>query len=345
MRLPSCPRREATQKYSDWYTLEGYPDFDICPTCYTAAFAGTFFEPYFKQIHLYEAPRLRVCDFSSPWVRIAWLLTAKQKRKSPDLIYALAALGEHEKCPGEKETVGPWYGIPDARDGVHVANFRICACDVHRIEALFPSMKGIFTIIPSDPRIPEQLYKCSVRVGSRRFPKYLDLLVEIDEEAWERGRKKAEMGRFVRMAREFAFRRECERDKVLFRQPWHFVPGLEAFAVCEECYDDVVWPLIRDGNRIAASFNRTMQLISNENPDAGTSCCLYGENMRAVWKRACEEGDFGYLRGVVEERRRVETRLGMERRGLVRLLEGGGVEREAVLRGLGDIEREWRRWE
>ncbi|KAF2793918.1 hypothetical protein K505DRAFT_276052 [Melanomma pulvis-pyrius CBS 109.77] len=346
--LPSCPRSEPTDKYDDWYTLENCPNFDICPSCYDGVFSDTPFSVYFKQTRRFERPVERFCDFSSPWMRLAWLLTIKQRRSSPDLIYALATISEIERpCPKDREVSATWFGIPDQRDGVHISNFAVCPCDFKMIEALFPSIRGYFTRLPAHPHngAPRQNV-CSLRVTSRRFPKYLDLLVELDAEAQNSGRG-PDISQFIQLAREYAYKGECCRDKKLSRKPWHYIPTLPEFAVCEECYDDLIWPAITDGNPVALLFNRTIQLVPGEDSD-GTSCCLYSPRMRRVWSRSLEDEDIGYLKRKAIERKRMETRLGRERKELLlwsARLERGGGEWERAKQDLREVDQEWRGWE
>ncbi|KAF2470580.1 uncharacterized protein BDR25DRAFT_303661 [Lindgomyces ingoldianus] len=344
--LPSCPRSEPSTMHDDWYTLDNCPNFDICPSCFERVFIDTPFAVFFKQARRYENPVERFCDFSSPWMRLAWLLTIKQQRKSPDLLYALATITEFgEPCPKDKEVPGPWYGIVDQRDGSPVPNFTMCPCDFKQVEALFPSLRGYFIRIPSSDSLRNtKAPTCSLRITSRRFPKYLDLLVELDAEAQLRGRS-PNIERFILMARENAYKGECLKDKPTLRKPWHFIPSLPEFTVCEECYDDVIWPAIKEKSRLAESFNRTIQLVPGEDIE-GTSCCLYSTRMRRVWARALESDDFGYLKRKAIERKRIESRIAREKKDLLRYLEMrtmyGGSERDRLRRELREVEAEWR---
>jgi tetratricopeptide (TPR) repeat protein len=86
--LPPCPRTTASGLYDDWYSLEGCRYFDVCPTCYEGVFANMPFDIHFKQTRLHEQPVERICDFGSPWVRLAWLLTIKQDLRA---------------CPGDRK--------------------------------------------------------------------------------------------------------------------------------------------------------------------------------------------------------------------------------------------------
>ncbi|CAO2650908.1 Nn.00g092050.m01.CDS01 [Neocucurbitaria sp. VM-36] len=352
--LPSCPRSVPSSRYDDWFSLQGYSSFDICPSCYEDVFADTPFAVHFSQIRLYQRPMERVCDFSSPWMRLAWLLTIKQRRQSLDLLYALADVADEERpCPGDRELGTDrvaWYGLPDQRDGVHVANFAICSCDKKMIEILFPSMRGYFTKMPSNYQSSISRFMCSLRTSSRRFPKYLDLLVELDAEAQSLGQQ-PNIHRFVQLARENAFKGECGKDKTSTRKPWHFIPSLPEFTVCEECYDELVWPATQSKSvppTIPRLFNKTIQLVPSEDPECGSSCCLYSPRMRRVWDTSVKEEDFSYLKRKALERKKAEMRLARERKGIVSWMVGaerGSSQWERAKNELKGLEKEWAAWE
>jgi len=362
--LPSCPRTKSGI-YTDWYILQNCPDFDICPSCYENVFADTPFSVYFSQSRQYERPRERNCDFRDPWVRLAWLLTIKQRRSSPDLLYKVATITEQEDpCPGNRELTTDqqtWYGIQDHRDGIHVANFAVCPRDLKMMEALFPSIRLYFTRIPPSGHytIPVK-YLCSLRLDSHRFVKYLDLLVQLDAEAEMLGQR-PNIHRFVQMARENAFKAECQRDKQLFGKPWHFIPSLPEFTVCQECFEELIWPAIASSSNSTSSFsaplppstipnlfNRTIQPVPDEDPEVGSSCCLYSPRMRDIWEHSVHEEDFGLLRRSVMERKTKEILLSRDRRDIEAWLkksQRGSVQWDRLLKGLEDNEREWRKYE
>jgi hypothetical protein len=354
--LPSCPRGIASGRYDDWYTLQGFKGFGICPSCYQGVFADTPFDGDFKQIWLGDWPIEKVCDFSSPWVRLAWLLTIKQRRKSLHLIYTLAQITEkYRPCPGDREASTDrvsWYGIPDQRDGIHIANFAICSSDRRMIEALFPTMRDVFTRKPtgSSTSLPEK-YTCSLRIGSRRFPKYLDLLVELDAEAQQSIHQRPDIGRFIRLARDNAFKGECMQAKTLLRKPWHFIPSLPEFTVCEECYDELVWPATMSKttpSTIPRMFNKSIQLVPGEDPEVGSSCCLYSQRMRRVWDVCVKEEDFRSLEREVLRRKKAELRLSREKNDIMRGLgnaEPGSSKYEWAKREVKVVEREWAAYE
>lgn len=354
--LPSCPRSVPSARYVDWYGLQGSRNFDICPKCYDGVFADTPFARYFSKSRPSERPIERFCDFSSPWMRLAWLLTIKQRRSSLELVYALADVADGERpCPGDREIGADrvtWYGIPDQRDGVHVANFTICACDKKMIEALFPTLRGYFTKLPPGFQSYSQgKFLCSLRTSSRRFPTYVDLLVELDGEA-NIYDDRPDISRFVQLARDNAFKGECGRDRTTFRKPWHFIPQLPEFTVCEECYDELVWPALSSSkpksSAIPSLFGKAIQLVPGEDPDVGSSCSLYSPRMRRVFDESVKYDDFAYLRHRALERKKMEVKLAKARKGIVSWMVGaerGSKQWDRARSELKNLEREWAEWE
>ncbi len=353
--LPSCPRSTPSERHDDWFSLQGYQSFDICPSCYDGVFADTPFAVHFSQTRRHQRPVERFCDFSNPWMRLAWLLTIKQRRPSLGLFYSLADIAEANRpCPDDRELGTDriaWYGIEDQRDGIHVANFAVCSCDKKMIEALFPSMRGYFTkLSPGRSTTEPERYICSLRTSSRRFPRYLDMLVELDAEAQSLNNE-PNINRFIQLARDNAFKGECCKDKTSVRKAWHFIPSLPEFTVCEECYDEHVWPVIRSkssSSAVARLFNKTIQLVPGEDPDVGSSCCLYSPRMRRVWTTSVQNEDFTYLKKKAIERKKAESRLVRERKGIVNWMMGaerGSSQWERARSELKELEREWVAWE
>lgn len=353
--LPSCPRTEPTSKHDDWYSLRSYRHFDLCPSCYEGVFSGTPFAVEFSQTRLGDRPVERVCDFSSPWVRLAWLLTIKQRVPSLEFIFSIADVLEIDRpCPQDRELGSDrvaWYGIPDHRDGIHVANFAMCSSDKRMIESLFPTLKGCFTRLPSSfSSLAPEKYMCSLRTTSRRFPKYLDLLVELDAEAQDLNQR-PNLKRFVQMARENSYKGECAKDKSYLSKPWHFAPSLPEFTVCEECYEELIWPATQSRTTpvtIPRLFNKTIQLVPHEDPDVGSSCCLYSPRMRKVFEVAVREEDFQYLKRKATDRRRAEARIARERKSIIGWMMGyerGSSQWQRAKSELKGLDKEWAVWE
>jgi hypothetical protein len=362
-KLPPCPRKEYSRKYDDWYTVVGYSSFDICPTCLDEIIRPTPYRKYFTRAAS-RPPSVRTrCDFGSPWVRLAWLLTLKRQRPDLDLLYGLNAISAAEpECPGPMEAVGTWYGLKDDK-GNFLPNFSVCPGDRKKIETLFPSLINILQRIPqTGSGRPERL--CSVRTEARRFALYLDALDVIDEKARSE-RKIPDTRPLIELARSYEYKRECRRDTVLIDSTWHFIPSHPECTVCEECYDALIWPHVSKGSsNLANRFNKMLQPLPQSfnqitgSKNYASSCQLYSPRMRRVWERAVKDDDLSYLARKIRERRKVEEECRSRQRELQRLLDrgagaigkvdvylGGPGDREAVKKELEAIEREWAYWE
>lgn len=299
--LSSCPRPTPVAGYHDWYSLDGMPSFNICPTCKQHVVAtgyGGHFIPSPSRFHGHETK----CDFSNPWVRMAWLLTLKHQRPDVQILYELAKVAVRElPCPGKFGARGPWFHLTDPVAGMTVSNFDVCPYCVRSLETIFPTLHGLFQHMPS---AAQHSRICDLRSDSKRFATYVDTLEEIANRAVHT-HKHPDTRRFVDLARTMALIRECPRDDMIVGQLWHIMPQIPELTVCEECYDEVVWPLIETGSPLAAQFNRTMQLVAP--PDVGVSCQLYSPRMRKLFEEACRRDDFVGLRNAALQRWRVES--------------------------------------
>ncbi|TKA77871.1 hypothetical protein B0A49_01849 [Cryomyces minteri] len=225
-----------------------------------------------------------------------------------DLIQALASISATEQeCPGRKKDIRAWYGIPDGNGG-HLRNFHICPCDVRRIEALLPSLRGLFTrVYRSDP---SRKRPCDFRTESQRFPAYLDLLIDADERA-TRERRAADLTPFAKFARRKASTRECAHDTVLFDEVWHYIPR-------------------------CPNSPRTAQMVHDDG--LGSSCQLYSPRMRKVFLKAVEDDDLIYLKRKARDRKYTEIALQAENGKIQKLAKGKVRVHDAPYAGWQDGE-------
>lgn len=332
--LPPCPRPHLVEGHKDWSTIRSCPHFDVCPSCRRA-----IEDAGWKGQFLLSPPRLigfsTRCDLNDPWVRMAWLLVLKSRDPHAGVVHKVVdSIVKEEPCPGKTGAVRKWFRLYDPESNRLIPTFDICPHCVHQAETIFPNLKGQF--IPAPMSNPLQKRTCDLTHESRRFATYVDTLEEISKQASEY-RRPPNMLRFVRLTQKMANIRECNRDNMVLGQPWHFMPNLPEFSVCEECYDAVVWPEIAAGSKLAGSFNRTLQLLP---PSAmGTSCQLYSQRMRDVFLSCCRRNDSAGLRQSVLQRVRVERDL-QGRLAKVRMY--GPADGADEVRRLVE---EWRRWE
>ena len=334
--LPVCPRPRFSIGRNDWSSIYGCPNFDVCPTCRKAiedaGWQGQFC-PSPPRPHGYETR----CDLSIAWVRMAWLQILSNKAPHPYIVHHMIEVVSNEPpCPGKTGAVRNWYRLHDPETNRLLSNFDVCSYCIRSIETLFPNLKGTFHLTPVSHSSQKRI--CDLRVESKRFPKYVDHLEEISTLANEY-RRPPNMLRFVQFAQNMSDSRECTRDDMVLGQPWHFVPHLAEFTVCEECYNDVVWPATAAGSEIAGSFHRTLQLLPPS--PMGTSCQLYSNRMRELFESACRRNDWGGLRASVLQRVRIERDL----QGRLAYVKMYGSGEENVAEEVQRLVEEWKKWE
>ncbi|CAG8959497.1 hypothetical protein HYFRA_00001396 [Hymenoscyphus fraxineus] len=332
--LPACPRMSHTRGCNDWLTLPNCPGFNICPSCYQAIIARTEFARYFVAAAPRPPDASVQCDFgSSPWYRIAWLLTLKEKRRDLDLFYGLADVAASEPpCLGKQEGIRKWHSIIDHKTGAPVYNFDVCYNCVRSIETLLPVMKGAF--IRND-KSGGSLRICDLSVDSKRFVKYFDAL-EVTADRANRYDEEPDLRDLASLARRFGRFSECEKDKDRIDKKWYMITQLPEFTVCEECYEEVVWPEVDERKAIPLMFQKNMVRL----PVA--SCQLYSPKMRGIFRIAVAANDYKLLASKARERKTVEKAYKAN---------VAEVRRQAVLnpaaanQELRRLEEEWRRWE
>ncbi|KAK8165653.1 hypothetical protein BKA80DRAFT_202622 [Phyllosticta citrichinensis] len=359
--LPACPRPEYTTKYNDWYTLDGALTLDFCPECVENVVRRTPFRREFKRVHDMEPEYPKKCALGDPWFRIAWLLTLQEKREDLGLLRALAGVdGEEKECPDKHRAHRPWYSLPNKYNDGFIANLHVCQHCVRCVDALMPALRGAFQREPPTSPAPTK-FLCSLRTSSRRFPKYLDALLDVQASASKRRTGGVpDLAPFADLAQDIAWKAECQRDAPLLGALWHVIPGVPDFTVCEECYDEAVWPLARAGSKVAGMVTGALQYVDGaQELGVGRSCQLYSARMRRAWTRACRDDDLGPFLRRVRERRAAERDIGARHRRLKKYLDdmeagaGGkpptsGRDRELVERLKEEMDkcrREWREWE
>jgi hypothetical protein len=214
----------------------------------------------------------------------------------------------------------------------YLSNFDVCPRCVRLVEALFPNLRGIFE---PPAKHHDSVRNCDLRVDSRRFVRYLDLLDNISHQAHEY-RHEPKSSKFVSLAKKLSSVRECRQDDQLREQPWHFIPHLPDFTVCEECYRDEVLPQAKAGSDLAAQFNRSSRLPPQT--PMPLSCQLYSPRMREVWVKACDREDFELIRNAVRQRVAKERELQIRHARIQHLPEERRLSEGAALVS------EWRRW-
>ncbi|KAH0539070.1 hypothetical protein FGG08_004368 [Glutinoglossum americanum] len=296
----ACARSGGVAGKNDWHTLVNCSSFSICPTCLEEYIVPSPFISYFRPSTRPSDAEIK-CDFSNIWVRTGWNFTL-QRRQNMDLFYAIAkVITSADPCPGDDVRAGSWHSIADPDAGEPVENFSVCRSCVLNIEALFPTMSGVFILIPNRQGLERV---CDMRSGSKRFPKYFRM-IESTADAARISFRSPDTRALTHFIRKRSSMRECTNDRLVFDKGWHTIPELPHFTICEECYNDVVWPAIDGGSMLASKCSRSMQLVWSGND--GVSCQLYSQRMRQIFEEAVTRNDLDFLRKKTSERRDKEV--------------------------------------
>lgn len=313
--LPDCPRKRPRSGHVDWYTLPKHEGFNICPSCYEQVFYHTTFRDLFVPASTRSRDKEIVCDLgTSPWYRIAWLMTQKYRRTDLRLLQGIIEMsGKHKvPCYGPMRVTRIWYSILDPDSRRCISNFKVCSPCADSVQVLFPSLTGVFVPLdqPAEPR-PGQ---CSLHFAPNRtrFLTYFDILEDTHDRAMAKN-SAPNMQRLVERIDSWAGIEECPKDEPQRHGSWYTMAHIPEMTVCEECFLDVVYPeLVVDASAIAngtadddqavnsvvRNFYHRPQLIKS-----ATVCQMASPGMRDLFRRACRRDDgIGYLDSKVRDR-------------------------------------------
>lgn len=251
------------------------------------------------------------------------------------LFYGLANItATTHPCLGKNEAVRQWHSILDPKTGAPIRNFDVCLSCIKSVEVLLPALRRIFVRTdsygpPGAPRV------CDLRFHSKRFIHYFDAL-ETTADTAENNQCLPDTRDLADLARRLALIEECQQGVDLYDRRWHIITQLPEFTVCEECFDEVVWPELEDGKAIPALFIKTLQRI----PKA--SCQLYSPKMRAIFRKAVDSNDYKMLASKTRERKVVET---AHKANLAELKRQIKVNPQGVAMEIARVTDEWKKWE
>ncbi|TQV99302.1 proteinrelated to ser/arg-related nuclear matrix protein [Cordyceps javanica] len=335
-RLPNCPRMKPVAGKVDWLTLPG-TDFNICPECYGQVFSNSEYRTHFRPVLRPTADAIS-CDFgSSPWYRIAWLLILKKNSTDLQVFHDIAAISaacRGYRCPGDRKTTREWYTIRDPYTKRPVPEFTVCYQCAKTIEAVLPTLSGIF--IPRESRSNPFRSTCALHFTPDRtdFVLYFDSFETTAEKA-EMSRKSPDLGYLAQKLERLSVHNACREDKPITDGYWHFMQFLPEFTVCADCFEDVVQPRLSDENIIARNFYIKPQKLSL------ATCQLYSPRMREAFKRACRRNDPKYLEGKVRERLDIEASI----KSKLSKLDRDGPRDARTEKQIDSLVEEWKEWE
>ncbi|KAI0166712.1 hypothetical protein GGR52DRAFT_71712 [Hypoxylon sp. FL1284] len=331
-----CPRRKAVAGCVDWLTLPRCDNFNICPSCYEVAFSDTEFAHQFVPAPFRATDRPIACDFgTSRFYHIAYFLMSKHRKADLTLFRNIASIGaKGQPCVGPREASRIWYSVKDPRSTRPVESFNVCSTCAKTVEILLPNLTGIF--VPMDSPAEPTRGVCSMhQQNEQKFLTHFDLLEATSDRALLT-KSTPDVQALAARLRDLNRAPECACDQPVRNGKWYTMLSLPDFTVCEACFGEVVWPMIKsDNSSIAANFLQSPEL----RPLA--ACQLYSPRMRQIFAEAVQQSDIRFLSSKLREREDKERDFHARIVGLDRSIIGPGWVDIEVERAL----REWRKWE
>ncbi|CEJ58503.1 hypothetical protein PMG11_07157 [Penicillium brasilianum] len=335
--ISPCPRSIPVAGHNDWYTLKGLTHLDICPSCMKQIGHSRFRDFFIPSLAKPPTQKTR-CAFSYAWNRLAWTQMIKQQHDSLEMLYQMTRPPPGTRpCPGRAASEQTWYRVVNPDTGSYLPSFHICGSCTRNVRVLMPAHRDTFQ---HSPEVQERA--CDLVTSSPRFVKYIDLLDDASSRADSDPSRRPDPREFLAYAKRKVVLHDCLRDRPVLGS-WHYMPELPELSVCEDCYDEVVWPLAKAHHSLARSFSTSMRYLPGDGPNRcrEASCQLYSGRMRARFKDAVIRDDFPGLRDFALRRFEAERRF-RDRRDELLVAEGKGYDCDVEMKKAVE---EWRRWE
>lgn len=334
--FPECQRKEPIAGKMDWLTLVR-TDFNICPGCYEGVFSRTPYRNEFQPI-LRPTDKPIACDFgTSPWYRIAWLLTALGEKSDLRLLKRVAneaSACRTQPCPGSRRETLPWLTIRDPSRRRPVPNFTVCLQCAKIVETLLPNMEGVFVPLDLGSDISKSVCSLHFTPKRKRFALYFDALETTSHKAIS-SKRPPNIASLASKLERLGAVEECREDSPVPYGYWHVMQFLPEFTVCGECFDEAVRPKLLDDNLIAKNFYMEKQRLRE------ATCQLYSARMREIFSKACRRNDPKLLEARVRERLEVEADI----HGKLVKLDRAGHDKIWTDQQVSKLVEEWKRWE
>lgn len=313
--LPDCPRQGPRAGDTDWFTLPKNDNFNVCPSCYQQVFYPTAFRDLLVPAPARPRDVALACDLgTSPWYRIAWLMTRKYRCTDLRLLQGIAdaLLRNRIPCYGPFRVTRAWHSILDPETRRCIASFKVCAPCAESVQVLFPSLTGVF--VPADRLAEPRPGQCSLHFAPQRsrFLTYFDILEDTHDRAVARNTV-PDVQRLAERIDSWAGIDECPQDEPLRHRAWYTMAHVPEMTVCEDCFLSTVYPeLVVDAeavangtsgegqvvNEVARNFIRKPQLVRS-----AAVCQMASPWMKDLFRRACRRQDgISYLNAKVQDR-------------------------------------------
>ncbi|KIH88385.1 hypothetical protein SPBR_07227 [Sporothrix brasiliensis 5110] len=332
--LPECPRIQFSTKYRDWRTLTPYKDFLICPTCYDAGFARTQWRNEFVPVTGID-PKLKTnCIYGAmPWYQVAFFFVRAFQMPTLSLLRTMFNRDEELRlpCPGPRRIAGRWFTVQDPLDGRPVSKFTTCEQCATAITVLFPRLKSLLQDNNPTPHDTTNVCSLYYEPERKRLWKFIDVL-ESTNNASMVNNAPVDVNEFINKILDITHYEECKRDIPVRQRKWYWMRTMPDFVVCQECFDEVVYPVVTTYRGVAGDFYKEPKELDI------AACHLYSQRMRDIFKRACQNNDKEYLAKKLEERADVAADITARIQRLPKASSADDVEQMKLM-------AEWKKWE
>lgn len=332
--LPECPRQSFSTKYRDWRTLSPFKDFLICPKCYDAAFARTQYRNEFVPATAIDPKEKTNCIFGAMhWYQVAFFFAKTSQMPTLSLLRTMFTKDEELRlpCSGPARVPGRWFTVQDPVTARPVTKFTTCEQCATAIQVLFPRLKGLLQ--DNDPSRHDTTNICSLyfEPDRKRLWKYIDVLETTNNSAVATS-SPVDVGELINKLLDVSHFDECKRDIPVRGRKWYWMRSNPDFVVCQECFDEAVYPKVNSYRGVAGDFYKEPK----ELPLA--ACHLYSPRMRDIFLRACQNNDKEYLEKKLQERNDIAADITSRIQRLPKATTPDDMDQRKLM-------AEWKKWE
>ncbi|KAF2034182.1 hypothetical protein EK21DRAFT_97654 [Setomelanomma holmii] len=309
--LPPCPRPNHVGGHNDWLQItspKAFPDCDVCPDCYNAAFRNTRYAACFstdlptsKSSRLPKPENVIVqCDFSEIWTRITYKWLFAQKAPNLNLMASLADVPRDEdgaclnlnledaevKKGGKATATRRWYCLRDPTTNSLMEELTVCSDCVAHVNRIFPPLTGLFELL------------ITLGHGFDRCMDYIDRIIETTQKTFATGiRNITPLAEYIRA---WAVVSVCKKGASVIGEYNYLLPStIPGFTACEECYMKHIKPWLGKEPRPAV-----LSGLDRAVPPPGQffMCDLFSPRSQQYFREACATDDLQTYRHRLAQR-------------------------------------------
>ncbi|KAJ4375487.1 hypothetical protein N0V86_007018 [Didymella sp. IMI 355093] len=175
-----------------------------------------------------------------------------------------------------------WYCLVDPANGSLIEDLTACSACVARVNAIFPSLRGIFRPVANGQKVQATCDLLTAKNGGNRGEHYFDKMLEAAKEHLETGT--LDTRPLANYVKKWAPIPVCMKAESTLpgTKSWTFPTSIPNYAACEECYTYHILPLLESDNPPTI----LKEMRQNVYP-GGFVCDLYSPRLIQWLKDAC----------------------------------------------------------